>query len=237
MNGDEFERSESGSPIYRHPARERGWTAPQHGGQYLNEVTAHVEKHIGKIDTVFHELASDLIHLDVLHVPPTEEHPHHVLVTSGVSDEPMNVPAGAEQFRRAELLMALPEKWHLTREAFEDEANYWPVRLLKTVGRLPHEHDTWIARGHTVCIGDTASPIANTRFVAVLLTPPYWLSHDFFQLTTNDGETISFYSLVPLYQEELDLKLSRGASELEEELGNAEVGFVLDVNRPNVAKK
>jgi hypothetical protein len=235
MSGDGIERSKSGNPIYRHQARERDWTAPQNYGKHLEEIEAHVEKHIGKIETVFHEIVSDLVHLDVLFVPATEERPYHVLVTSGVGDEPMTVPEGAEGYRHAELMMALPADWPLTEEAFKDEANYWPVRWLKMVGRLPHEYNTWIAWGHTIPNGDPAEPIADTRFIGAMLTPPYWLDPEFFQLATKEGETISFYMLMPLYKEEMDLKLDKGADHLEDLLQKANVDFVLDVGRPNVA--
>ncbi len=237
MDNSDIERSESGSPIYRHKAREQKWTTPQHAAENLEEVEGHVEKHIGKIETVFHELVSDLIHLDVLFVPATPDRPYHVLVTSGVSDEPMKVPEGMEQFRSAELLIALPKEWPLTQDAFKDEANYWPVFWLKQIGRMPHEYNTWIGWGHSIPNGDPAQPIANTKFVGVMLTPPYWLSPDFFQLTTKGGETISFYRMVPLYQEEMDLKLKSGAEELEKKFEKENVGFVLDIKRRNVAKK
>jgi len=237
MHEDDIERSESGSPIYRHKARERGPTVPKHSAEHLEEVEAHVEKHIGKIETVFHELISDLIHLDVLFVPATQERPYHVLITSGVSDEPMKVPEGMESFRRVELLIALPKDWPLTQEAFKQDANYWPVRWLKQIGRLPHQYDTWIGRGHSIPNGDPVEPIANTQFVGVMLTPPYWLSPDFFRLTTKDGEIITFYMIVPLYQEEMDLKLKSGAEELEKRFEKEDIDFVLDIRRRNVAKK
>jgi hypothetical protein len=237
MSDDGVERSKSGNPIYRHQARERDWTAPKHSAQHLEEVEAHVEKHIGKVEMVFHEILSDLVHLDVLWVPATADRPYQVLVTSGVSDEPMTVPEGMEQYRRAELLMALPAEWPLTEDAFKDEANYWPVRWLKMIGRLPHEYNTWVAWGHTIPNGDPAEPIANTGFIGVMLSAPYWLPPEFFQLATKAGETISFYQLVPLFKEEMDLKLEKGAEELEGRLEKADVGFVLDVGRTNVAAR
>ena len=43
-NEDEMERSESGSPIYRHKAREREWAPPQHSTEHLEEVEAHVQE-------------------------------------------------------------------------------------------------------------------------------------------------------------------------------------------------
>lgn len=237
MSQDEVERSESGSPIYRHQPKERQWEMPLHPTSHLEELEAHVEEYIGEIETVFHELLSDIIHLDVLFVPATDERPFHVLVTSGVSDEPMNAPEGAEQFRRAELLIALPPDWRLTQEDFKDEGNYWPVRWLKQIGRLPHEYDTWIGWGHTIPNGDPPEKIANTNFVGVMLTPPYWLPAEFFQLKTRSNETISLYQLVPLYKEEMDLKLAKGADELEERFEKQKIDFVLDTSRPNVAVK
>ena len=63
---DDIERSESGGPIYRHQARERDWTAPQHATEHLAEVEAHVEKYIGKIETVFESGAFAVTELCVL---------------------------------------------------------------------------------------------------------------------------------------------------------------------------
>ena len=229
------ERSESGAPILRHEAREREFALPEHSAKHLEEIEAHVEKHIGKIETTFHELVSDLVHLDVLFVPGTDDRPFHVLVTSGVGDERMAVPEGLEQFDGVELLIALPADWPLSEESLKDEANYWPIRWLKTVGRLPHEYDTWIGWGHTIPNGDPAEPIANTRFIGVMLTPPYELPTDFFQLETKSGETITFFVMMPLYQEEMDLKLKQGAEEIEDRFERAGIGFVLDTTRPNVA--
>jgi hypothetical protein len=234
---DEIERSQSGAPIYRHKARDREWTMPRHHAAHLEEVEAHVERHIGKVEMVFHEIISDLVHLDVLMVPATAERPYHVLVTSGVSDEPMKTPEGMEKFSRAELLIALPKDWPLTDVAFKDEANYWPVRWLKTIGRLPHEYETWIAWGHTIPNGDPAEPIADTKFIGFVLLPPDRLPTEFFQLRTEAGETIFFYALVPLFQEEMDLKLKVGIEELEQRLEKAGARFVLDVNRTNVAAR
>src|SRR5688572_22333573 len=232
---DGVERSESGAPIFRHEAREREFAPPEHSAEHLEEIEAHVEKHIGKIETTFHEIVSDLVHVDVLFVPATDDRPFHVLVTSGVGDERMAVPEGLEQFNRVELLIALPADWPLSEESLEDEANYWPIRWLKLVGRLPHEYQTWIGWGHTIPNGDPAEPIANTRFIGVMLTPPYELPRDFFQLETKSGETITFFVMMPLYQEEMDLKLERGAEEIEDRFERAGIGFVLNTARPNAA--
>ena len=149
----------------------------------------------------------------------------------------MNVPEGMEAFRRVELVVALPSDWPITEEALKDESNYWPIRWLKSIGRLPHEYQTWIGWGHTIPNGDPAEPIADTRFIGFMVTAPHLLPHEFFQLTTSDGETISFFTLTALYREEMEFKLKKGAEALEEKLDDYEGGFVIDPTRPNTAAK
>jgi len=237
MADDDVERSGSGAQIYRHAPRSTPMTPPASQADHCEEITAHVEKHIGELGMVWHEIVSDLVHIDVLSIPATSERPWHWLVTSGVSDLPMTVPAGSEGFARVELMIALPPDWPLTQEAFRDEANYWPVRWLKIVGRLPHEYQTWIGYGHTIPHSDPPQPIADTKFTGVMLTPPYHLPPEFFRLDTAAGHPIHFYVLTPMYPEELDVKLEKGAEEIERRFEKQGIGFVLDKKRPNVAVK
>jgi hypothetical protein len=233
----DIEKSASGSPIYRHEAKEQEWTAPESTGVHLESIEKHLEKHVGKVETVFHEIVSDLIHLDILFLPASEKKPYHTLVTSGVSDRPMKVPEGAEGFRLAELMINLPATWLLDEESFKDEANYWPVRWLKQIGRLPHDYDTWIGWGHSIPNGDPAEPIADTRFTGVMLSPPYWLGPEFFQLDVGNGEKICFYNMIPLYAEEMNFKLTKGVEALEGLFDKQGIGFAVDTARKNVAKK
>jgi hypothetical protein len=234
---DDVERSGSGAQIYRHGERKTPFTPPDSAADHCEEITTHVEKHIGKVDFVWHEIVSDLVHIDILSIPATDERPCHWFVTSGVSDLPMTVPQGHEEFARVELMFALPRDWPISQDAFKDEANYWPLRWLKLVGRLPHEYQTWIGYGHTIPHGDPPKPIADTKFVGVMLTPPYHLSPEFFRLDTDDGHPIHFFALTPMYPEELDIKLEKGAEEIEKRFEKQEIGFVLDKDRPNVALK
>lgn len=61
----------------------------------IEAIGAHIERHLGPIHRVFHELVSDVVHLDVHWVQPTPERPWHNLVTSGMSDLAMSAPEGA----------------------------------------------------------------------------------------------------------------------------------------------
>lgn len=236
LSNDE-EVSRSGAPIFRHKDRDGEWEAPAHENRNLDDIERHVETQIGSIETVLHELVSDLIHLDILYVAPQPDRPYHVLITSGMSDLAMSTPTEYEEYNRAELLIVLPESWPISDEAFGDEANYWPIRWLKKIGRLPHEYDTWIGWGHTIPNSNPPEKIADTDFVGVVAYLPSWLPPEFFQLKASSGDVVSFYQLVPLYLEEMDLKLNKGMEELEERMDKADIGFVIDPNRRNVAKR
>ncbi len=231
------EYSESGSPVYRHAPRRKEFQLAAGDSTAIEAITKHIEAHVGKIETVFHELVSDLVHVDVHYVEPTDGKPYHTLITSGMSDLPMTVPEGAEDFRHAELVISLPPSWPLTQKAFEDERNYWPIRWLKILARLPHEYNTWLGYGHTVPNGDAPQPFApNTKLCCSLLLLPVLVPDDFLELTLSDDKTIRFYSLVPLYEEEVDFKLKQGADALVERFEEAEVSELLDIKRKNACK-
>jgi hypothetical protein len=236
MDSDEF--SESGQPIYRHQPREKPWEPADLSGSSLEAISDHIERHIGKIDSVFHEIASDLVHVDVHFVPPGPGRDYVTLVTSGMSDRPMTVPQGAEAWRFAELLINLPPRWPLRQQDFQDENNYWPIRWLKMLARFPHEYDTWLGYGHTVPNGDPPAPFASrTAFAGMLLELPLSAGEDFSRLEIDDQKTIYFYALVPLYAEEMALKLKKGTQHLENLFDKHHIGDVVDVGRINVAKR
>lgn len=48
--------------IYRHAEQESGFSPPGESCLHLDAITAHVEKHIGPVDKVMHELISDKVH-------------------------------------------------------------------------------------------------------------------------------------------------------------------------------
>ncbi|GMK39585.1 hypothetical protein PCCS19_26390 [Paenibacillus sp. CCS19] len=234
------EFSESGQPIYRHKQRTSDFEFALANEVILTAISEHVEKHIGAIDHVFHEIISDLIHLDILVVNPTKERNYYTFVTCGMSNLPMNVPEGAEDFKYAELMLCLPANWNVSQESFAIEENYWPIRWLKTLARLPHEYNTWLYLAHTVPNGDPAEPFAsNTSLSGVILNIPTMVDDlkSFFTLKLPDDNEVHFFSLIPLYKEEMDLKLKSGAEVLFEKLEKASVNEVLNIKRKNVAKK
>jgi hypothetical protein len=180
-------------------------------------------------------MVSDLVHIDVHVVAPTPERPCVTLVTSGMSDRPMTVPenAGPDHRSHAELMMGLPADWSLPQDAFKDERAYWPVRLLKTIARLPHEYRTWIGPWHSIPNGDPAQPYApGMPFVATLVTPMIKCEPEASVIEVN-GREISLLGLVPLYPAELELKLTAGAAALLEPFDEVGVSEVFAPDRPS----
>ncbi|QXQ02465.1 suppressor of fused domain protein [Stenotrophomonas indicatrix] len=228
--------SPGGSPILVH-SREKDFT-PAQGESHIEEISAHIERHLGPISGVFHEIISDIVHIDVHVVPATDECPYLRLVTSGMSDLPMAVPDEVDVPRHMELMVTLPADWPITQDAFEDERNYWPVRLLKTLARLPHKYDTWLGFGHTIPNGHPSEPYApGVGFDGAIVLPPVTTPDDFGTLALEDGTTIEFMAIVPLYPEEMDLKLKKDSETLLDRFDAKNIQDVIQPGRTNVAKK
>ena len=106
----------------------------------MEAIEGHIQQYFGNFETVFHELSSPDIHVDICVVPPSEEHDYYTLVTMGMGAHRMNVPEELAEYKleRAELAIALPKDWKLKYEDLKDERWYWPIRLLKDLARLAY---------------------------------------------------------------------------------------------------
>lgn len=229
-------RSEAGAPIYYHkPARD--FELAPGDETTIEQVETHIAAHIGQPAGVFHEIISDKVHLDVHVVNRTPERNYYTLVTSGMSERPMNVPPGAEAYRYAEMMICLPPDWKMQQRDWSDERHYWPIRWLKTLARLPHDFNTWLGYYHTVPNGDPPQQYArNTRLCCALVYVPVLFPQAFHTLQVSEEKTIHFYSMFTLYREENDYKLKVGAEALIDRLAAANVTELLDINRPNVMR-
>jgi hypothetical protein len=236
-----YEVAESGERIYRHEARSKEFEFAVGDEETIKAISKHIGRHIGEPDNVFHELISDLVHIDIHIVAPTPQRNWYTLVTSGMSDRPMTIPDDPEleQFKHAELLICLPTDWPMTQEEWkQDESGFWPIQWLKMMARMPHEYDTWLGVGHTVPNGDPPEPLGpGTDLCCMLVMPPALAGEEFGQLKLKGGRTINFYALVPLYREEMDYKLKHGVEGLAEKFEEAEVTELLSPSRKNQCKK
>ena len=195
----------------------------------MEAVEGHIEQYFGKVENVFHELVSPDIHVDICIVPPTEERDYYTLVTMGMGAHRMNVPEELAEYKleRAELAIALPADWKLDQESMKDEKWYWPIRLLKSLARLPINCDSWLGHGHTV---ENREPFAdNTKLCTATLIGPQGTEDGSEVCTLPGGEEVNFYQVIPLYEDELDYKLEHDVDALLDKM--AGISFVVNPTR------
>ena len=197
----------------------------------MEAIEGHIQQYFGKFENVFHELSSPDIHVDICVVPPSEERDYYTLVTMGMGAHRMNVPKELAEYKleRAELAIALPGNWKLKREDLKNERWYWPIRLLKTLARLPIASDTWLGFGHTM---DNEEDFAKgTKLCAAMLTGPQDTEDGSEVCILPSGEEVNFYQVIPLYREELEYKMEHDADALLDKMDG--ISFVTYNTRPN----
>ena len=196
---------------------------------------------MGAEPSVFAEIVSDIVSVDVLFYPPTDESTCWTLATSGMSDRPMRGPEASELY--AELILALPKSWRVSPEAFEDEANYWPVGLLRRVARYPHEAGTALAPGQLLAFGDPAEPLDPAgRFNAVLIAFPVLLGDEAVDpVALADGREVRLLSVIPLRPSEYAFARQEGMDALFDAMADQadqdpihELTEFLNVDRPDI---
>lgn len=235
------EKAKDGTTIYTYDESANDGYEPPAPMEYVEDIVAHFENVFpGRNSSVFHEIISDIVHIDVNVMEPTEEEPFWVLYTTGMSDLPMTIPdeIRAEMdgnYDRAEVMMFLPASWELSEEAFKDDNNYWPIRLMKQMARFPHQYNTWLGYGHTIPNYQDYEPYADgTGLNGVVF---YQLKEEISVIPTKDGNKVHTYFLIPLYKEEMDYKLEHGMDALIDKLSELEDGVLeLDPKRRNTCK-
>ncbi len=194
--------------------------------------------------TVFHELLSEKVHIDVFIKEPAQDRPYYVIMTSGMSDLPMTLPEDfSDKFKaaheRAELMMFLPRDWHIHDEDAKEDKWFWCIRALKSAARYPHLCDTWIGHGHDIQFTEPVEPFAeNTKLCALMFAYPD--CERLMYLTGHEGMRINVYMAIPIYEEEMLYKIGfdgDGSTELLCKLfGEDDVpleAYIVDINRKN----
>jgi hypothetical protein len=214
------------------------WAVADVSQDHAERWSAHLSRHLGPSHTVFHELISDNVHLDVLVFAATAERPYHVLVTQGMSARPMTVPEGAEQAAFAELMVVLPADWVIEGPEASQERWYWPMRALKFTARLPHLYGTWIGWGHTIPNDDPARPYADgTELCCVMAASPRLFDESLQTCEVAPGKTVLLYALFALLEDEMKFKLEHGAEALLERFDARQITELIDPSRRSALAK
>lgn len=200
------------------------------------KIEAYIECQYGKIEDVMHELIPSNIHCDIAMIPASNNCPYITLVTIGAGAYKMNIPPHLKKYKleRAEYVIFLPKDWNIKSDKEED---YWPIRMLKNLARLPIYTDSWLMPGHTVTMKEDSSPVAsNTKFNSCALLD---------SINKNDemvkglklglfGDKVNFWQVLPLYEEELKFTIEHSLGGLLELM--QEVPLIVDINRQSLCK-
>ncbi len=228
-----------GSPIYRYKnVQNESLQIPENTGVYAEEIEKHFETLFpGRESRVLHEIISDIVHIDVHVMWPTEEQNFFVLYTTGMSDLPMTIPDEVkpehrEILRLGEVYLCLPGDWPLTPDEMPPKEAYWPIRTLKFMARFPHQYHTWLGWGHTIPNGPDYAPLDDSvGFGGVVFVGGG--DGPLGSITTEDGHRINLYNVIPAYKEEIEFKLKYGMEALDKLFDENSV-FILEPKRPNL---
>ncbi len=241
---DKASNAKNNSPVYRYEElKEHGFRPPQET-PYAKQIVSHMERFFPNRQTrVFHEIASEFLHVDVYVMQAPNPQSYHVIYTTGMSAMPMTLPEEISQshkgLERAELMLFLPAEWDVCT-GYETDRDvpfglWWPIGLMKNLARFPHEYQTWLAWGHTIPNGADYEPYhESTALSGVMLAS---LGEEISCMKAEDGTEINLYCLLPLYREEMEYKLQMGAEALLQKLSTLNGGgLVIFPDRPNVCK-
>ena len=202
-----------------------------------DRITAHIERHLGPSGKVLRESGPDASGIAVHHVASAATRPIHTLITSGMSSLPMAVPENVESPRYLELMITLPGSWKLDDQSLQNPQWAWPLRQLQYLASYPRRFSTWLGWGHTVPNGEPPEPFAsNTKLCGSIIVPSLLVPTDFYELK-GGAPTIAFYSVVPLYREEMELKAREGMESLLAKMVDRGITDLVDPKRRNIAVK
>lgn len=185
-----------------------------------------VTEQIGEYESVFHEIASPDLHIDVIPVPPSEKRDYYTFVTMGMSGYRMSVPSSYGKMNRAELDIRLPKDWdiHSTEEKW-----YWPIGVLKTLARMPYREQSWLGLYHDADFGDPFTE--GSELCAVMLD---LFDDDIEPLKLESGDKLVLYNVIPITRAEMEFKLQEDGETLTAKLGNEIIHGPMDPYRKSV---
>jgi hypothetical protein len=195
----------------------------------LDEVVQYFQDNFGDVDPrSIIEIVPTGFPVSIRVIPPSGPRTHLTLFTTGLSSKRMNVPPELAEFAFAEAFIELPGDWKYE----SPEAQWhWPVEWLRRIAQYPHDNDTCLGGPLTIIANDDPpKPLGpNTSFTSLLM-----IAERSFRRT--DGETVQLYRVVPIYTDERELELREGAPALMRAFDRNDVPFVVDLNRPSVAR-
>ncbi|RPK15236.1 suppressor of fused domain protein [Priestia endophytica] len=209
---------------------------PEIKGNNHDIILDHITKYFGSVKTTISEIVpGSRVSVNVHVIPPSVDKGFLTLVTTGMSDEPMDYSKEESEFKYAELLLKLPPDWEIDKDYVGNQEYYWPLSWLKKVAHIPHVYEGWLEEEVILPNGEPPQPFAsNTKLSCIMICRPSESGLD--SVHTAQGK-VHVYTLVPIYEEERDLALEKGHEYLLKKMHEKGISDVLDINRVNVGRE
>jgi len=221
------ETTPGGSVIRRYP--NATWAPPRIGvtdestAGFAEAREAVYKRFFGEALHVSHEVFPLIPHVDVFQYRDCAEDESGVytLVTSGMSDLEMQVPAGIEVPRRVELIF------------YCTGPNPQYVETMRFLAHFPHDQKTWIGEGHTIPNGNPPAPLWDSDVLdtVLLLSPIVKRDRALPGELVLGGQPVEFLWMVPLTTPECNLKLAEGLDAILDLFGEHRHPYVFNPKR------
>lgn len=191
-------------------------------GQFSDEIIEHIEDYFD--DGVAEILRADAMStalVDVLYIAPNKNFNYHLFVSSGVS----NVKKlGDVSESRQEYIMYFP----VVTGNFREDVPSWAFATLQTLIKGQY-FDSQILVNKDLVPNTPFAGIGCLRWVREL-------PNDFLRWETLNGETMNFYTIVPLYAAEMNYLRYEAKKDVNKVLDPVLTSGIFDLNRSCVVK-
>ena len=223
-----------------------------HDTSERDKIAEYLKAQFGEPLTVIHDKGDQIVHIDIYVYPPTKERKFGMMITSGMSERPMNAPPDAwkvwpiditkvpEEKREAlnckyaELVVKLPPDWPLPQPGghLQNDQYLWPIAELHHLIYYVHKYKEWFWDGHTMR-SSALSLASNTKLAGwVFLYPPHF-PPTFGMLKISDSKAICFLQIIPAYMEEIQYAMQHDTQKLFAKFREAQIPDYIDITRKN----
>lgn len=148
-----------------------------------------------------------------------------ILTTSGLAAYELPISDKENNAKHIELCFALPSYWDTT---FKSENALWVVEKLKFLCNFLIDKKTHFWDGHTIPNSNPNKPFSETMKQEYLLFSHTFLFPDKLSQIQVEDKNIHLLFLIPIFQKELEHKLSRGTMALKKKMLNSNASEILD---------
>lgn len=186
--------------------------------EFIRQREQHYARFFGPLTReIMHSTDVKSVHIDIYTFEPTKERPFYTLITGGMSDARQNIPIDWEISPRAEIML------------YAKEPKGWMYNVLKGLGEMPFDDDTFLSYRHTVPNGQpmTAEPSLLTSYFFML--PIFEPEH--FSPMLVGGDATDVLLMIPITEAERNLAAEDGSDALIDLFQKHELDPVIQENR------